>query len=94
MHTTQTAHTQGPWMIMEDADGEVSIQTETLKICTVGFASVFPIAEADARLIASAPDLLEALKACQVRLFMLDGSGPEYQQAGRAIDHAEGRGQP
>ena len=44
------------------------------------------------RLIAAAPELLEALKVCQTRLFMLDGSeNKEYKLAAETIAAAEGR---
>ena len=39
---------------------------------------------------ASAPALLDALKACQVRLFMLDGRNAEYILAEAAIEAASG----
>jgi hypothetical protein len=42
-------------------------------------------------LCAAAPDLLEALKLCQVRVFMNEGSENEaYQAARKAIAQAEG----
>ena len=47
------------------------------------------LAEEDARLITAAPDLLDALKICQVRIFVLDGSeNNEYQSAEAAISKA------
>ena len=46
--------------------------------------------KANARLIAAAPELLEACRMAQVRLFMLDGRNEEYLQAGAAIAKAEG----
>ena len=43
------------------------------------------------RLEKAAPAMLEALKLCQVRLFMLEGSENEaYQQANAAINQAKG----
>lgn len=46
----------------------------------------------DATLIAAAPELLSALKLCQVRIFMLEGSENEvYRAATAAIAAAEGR---
>ena len=48
---------------------------------------------ANARLIAAAPVLLEALKICQVRIFMVDGCSHEYEQARAAIAQAEGGAQ-
>lgn len=47
---------------------------------------------ATGRLVAAAPDLLEALKLCQVRVFMAEGSENEaYQKASAAITKAQGR---
>jgi hypothetical protein len=42
-------------------------------------------------LVNSAPELLEALKLCQVRLFMLDGMNDEYKLARAAIAKATGQ---
>jgi hypothetical protein len=47
--------------------------------------------KANARLIASGPELLEALKTAQVRIFMLEGASDEYEKARAVIAQAEGR---
>ena len=43
-----------------------------------------------ARLISAAHELLEALKFCQVRVFMAEGCSEAYEQARKAIAKAEG----
>lgn len=48
--------------------------------------------EANARLIAAAPEMLELLKLCQVKIFMLDGSeNPEYKAIDNLLNKIEGR---
>lgn len=44
----------------------------------------------DAPLVAAAPELLEALERCQIRLFMLEGNCDEYELARKAIAKAKG----
>jgi hypothetical protein len=59
--TTQATHTPGPWEISKNEAGE-------LDICEAGAGNMLADlakcknAEANARLIAAAPDLLEALR--------------------------------
>lgn len=83
-------HTKGPW---ETSMGY--IRAGSLKIANLSdgtaFEGTWKSAEqcANARLIASSPDLLEALEACQVRVFMHEGSENEaYQKARAAIQKA------
>jgi hypothetical protein len=85
----KTTHTPGPWKIVITNDGHVSIQTEGLIICTVGYASLDPAGEADARLIASAPEMLEALKRARKKLAMWEYF-PEIKAIDRALAKAEG----
>ena len=74
---TETAHTPGPWFVPDQALArETCIQADygiacpgsggamsyTTTVCTLGWNSITPEWEANARLIAAAPDLLEALK--------------------------------
>jgi hypothetical protein len=52
----------------------------------------FDIEAANARLIAAAPDLLQAVKLLQVRVFMSEGSeNGAYRMANAAIQKAEGK---
>ena len=44
----------------------------------------------NALLFAAAPELLEALERCQIRLFMLEGNCDEYELARKAIAKAKG----
>jgi hypothetical protein len=66
--TTQATHTPGPWEISKNEAGE-------LDICEAGAGNMLADlakcknAEANARLIAAAPDLLEALKVTVWSLF-------------------------
>ena len=79
---TTHAHTPGPWrmekpghgffyQVVDEATHDIICQTDN---------------EACARFIAAAPQLVEALKLCQVRVFMTDGSENEaYQKAQAAL---------
>ena len=84
-------HTPGPWktgtgafadqVFVDDQTGEQGNDWGENLICeTAG-------SEANARLIAAAPDLLEALKACLADDFL---AGEVYEQAVNAIARAEG----
>lgn len=55
-------HTKGPWTIGVSHDGFRTVSDGTKTICTVGPVDLFPQIEADARLIAAAPELLSALE--------------------------------
>lgn len=86
-----STHTPGPWMIGTSHDGFRTVSDGTKTICSVGAADVFPAIEADARLIAAAPDLLQALKIA-VRYMPTDNSeGTERYQVEQIIAQAEGR---
>ena len=68
METTQNAaqHTPGPWGVGgKDKSGQRIVENEHIEICTCWHHSVGAIEkemEANARLIAAAPDLLGALR--------------------------------
>ena len=82
-----TQHTPGPWRVGDAGrtifgppNGEPSPET----IAEIRLRK-------NARLIAAAPELFEALKVCQVRIFMLEGSeNSGYQTATDAIAKATG----
>ena len=81
-----STHTPGPWCFRYDADGdhEIFSASERLVALTWGAPDVQRDEdEANARLIASAPDLLEALK-----FYAHDDGG---WKARAAISKAEGR---
>jgi hypothetical protein len=103
MTTTKTAeHTPGPWTVNE---GGIQGPNST-PICW-GYhedfgALIFPILPANARLIAAAPDLLEALKILAARidegmhgfsetLFKHGGDPGLLKLANQAITKATGR---
>lgn len=91
-------HTPGPWRFVEPSllpfriespDGEYVTQ---IKYVPSGRAEGETIA--NARLIAAAPDLLEAVKALQYVLTECDDNyakWPQWEQAEAAIAKAEGR---
>ena len=102
--TAQTAqHTPGPWV--ECGQGTLlhpvtnnPITTEVVE--AIGFGRIFEVYhysnenEANARLIAAAPELLEALIALEsgVRNWISEGVSPEMLASARAaIARAEGR---
>ena len=93
---TKMKHTPGPWILNGKSPSGSAV------ICRgpeVGWniALALPTAipgndtmEANARLIASAPDLLEMLKKAQARLFMSQGNDELYLEMGKLISKAEG----
>ena len=96
-----TQHTPGPWGIAVPEQTDAVQRLVTFEgreygqaIATVhgpGWGATREGMQANARLIAAAPELLEALKVCQVRIFMLEGSeNNEYQTATDAIAKATG----
>jgi len=71
----RTQHTPGPWQVNDNTLGEFSILNSRgdMRVATVAFGQVADTA--NARLIASAPDLLAVLE--QVRDFWAGGDAPE-----------------
>lgn len=100
-----TKHTPGPWFVGEQMPAPSKSIHAFIGIgngaCHVGLASITPLtgfceAEANARLIAAAPELLEA---CKEVVFLIEGiAGLDDQQiqainqARAAIAKAEGEG--
>jgi hypothetical protein len=84
-------HTPGPWCMESFFHGQYDVYSEV----TDDFISGGTISEADARLIAAAPDLLEALE--KVVSFVDAGQGTwtveEQQKARAAIAKAKGEKQ-
>lgn len=87
---TQATHTPGPWhvgikqaeQIVYDAKGNAVANATTYY-----FDSTKELCHANARLIASAPDLLEALKQCHHAMLLTDLSckHPAFEMAQAAI---------
>lgn len=87
------SHTKGPWVIDGAEDGIFA--KDDLKVCSMyrgGILQADGEQEANARLIAAAPDLLEALKALADRVDRFTFDGGKEQDAARAVlAKAEGR---
>lgn len=97
---TKTRHTTGPWKIRENSEasgdpgnwGIAIVGSPRLDIRVFSFG-VEEQAKVDARLIAAAPELLEA---CQVasKFIQASGTGPTYiarvMELQQAIDKAQG----
>ena len=96
----RTKHTPGPWkyaphlcsdgyrvFVPHEADNDQHDAIADLETWQTPEQT-----EANARLIAAAPDLLQAVKLLQVRVFMAEGSeNEEYRMATAAIQKAEGK---
>src|SRR3990167_1303635 len=77
----QMNHTPGPWKWDETEIDDIGLYyRRTLKSSLQGNGAVlfhraqWDIYREDANLIAAAPELLEALKVCQIHIFMHEGS--------------------
>ena len=80
--------TPGPWVVISD-DGVYEVDADAgmsgcQPICRMG--NVFTAKAANARLIAAAPDLYEAL--CALRECIMETRGPDANNAVRAADAA------
>ncbi len=90
-------HTPGPWSIANGSPPQV-IAPGKCDICAMSGAASNESVMADARLIAAAPDLLEALQALVARHFTYHGgfvvdcniSEEEVERARAAIQRATG----
>ena len=91
-------HTAGPWSL--DRDGWIISEKADFAICLIDASreveAYDPEDAANARLIAAAPDLLEALKYAHDHLavthYDIDGQPDEImQRINAALDKAEGR---
>lgn len=60
INTGTSQHTPGPWIVVEDG-GDLAIEVKNKRVARIGADSDGSYI-ADARLIAAAPELLEALK--------------------------------
>lgn len=89
----ETGHTPGPWVVLEGrnaADSPIQIESvERYAICDVRTFSGFDENEANARLIAASPDLLEALLDCEKDV--IGGDIPDLEMIRAAISKATGK---
>lgn len=89
-----TTHTPGPWFVAETDDNEGYPETVIRAMdgvagvsVAVDFPKIFGMRDANARLIAAAPDLLEALRAV---VSVADRKTDEFDLAHAAIAKATG----
>lgn len=89
-------HTEGPWSVDGSGDGILHLHndedgnyTRIAKIENWLFCHNYEVAQANARLISAAPDLLDALKLVCTMYERTTGL-PAPSQAQRAIAKAEG----
>ena len=90
--TKQVKHTAGPWSICpNEPDGDTwhIIAKKGQYICGL---DMYPNSDADAALIAAAPELLEACKEAYAYLQYNHGQGNKaFELCGKAISKSEGR---
>lgn len=98
---TKTQHTLGPWRVSESrriADNKIIINVQSdlpngdkITYADVPYGTKRTMSEAIeiAHLIASAPELLAALKWAQARLFVHEGNSDVYEKASSVIAKAE-----
>lgn len=88
-------HTPGPWVFVLGGTGD--FPTWSVRMGDLGYLQLPGVAgmgtmDANARLIAAAPDMLAALRRCAQRMLADEGvNSPIYRQAKAAIDKAEGK---
>lgn len=90
-------HTPGPW-IARQRGADWVVEPKDGRLFNVGDALYHPENEANARLIAAAPEMLEMLRdallyieACEERDIVPSSRGDGYRQARAAIAKAEGK---
>lgn len=95
---TMSTYTPGPWMVRHRQHGCIYIGSERSLVAITsmgvdGENEDEQVREADARLIAAAPELLEALKLCERALEIRDTEAEMHaaKEARRIIAKAEGR---
>jgi hypothetical protein len=91
MSEQKMSHTHGPWEVFDSHSGIYILDSaEQAAICKIEWCLED---EANARLIAAAPDLLQSLLGligtCEMQ--GVDYDQPDMQAARAAIDKAEGR---
>ena len=88
----KTTHTPGPWHLHghdNARDCREVILSQWGEVCRVPHGNDFAIQQANAKLIAAAPELLAALQACSAQLLSLHSRGIDRSNATNAcIDAA------
>ncbi len=77
-------HTPGPWAPEDAVDNRVAVYARNRCVCLVGDQGD-PVVDADARLIAAAPELLAALEIAEATLNRLAPDGSRATQGTRDI---------
>lgn len=86
-------HTPGPWIAyVNPITGKATVSLDPLAPCRPLQGKPVQLSEADARLIASAPDLLKALEACLESGILSPLTPNTVRQARTAIAKARGNG--
>lgn len=93
--TQEMKHTPGPWEVGDlDQNSQRIVRSEHIEICTCWHHCVGSIEkqmEANARLIAAAPEMYEALKAAEEWLSGWASAEPYLETIRAALLKAEGR---
>ena len=76
-------HTPGPWEVHQDADEEVTVRHEGGHVCDMHWGDNNKV---DARLIAAAPEMLEALE--MVKKWAITDFEGDWQRAADAVFNA------
>lgn len=78
-----SAHTPSPWSFVQSGTGDFpiwNVRIGTRGLITLPATAGMETMDADARLIAAAPELLEALKLMQRRFLDTDGTHSMWEQ--------------
>ena len=89
MNTKKAEHTPGPWRVGENTQYVIAGKDSITRTHSVVRGEA--VAEANARLIAAAPEMLEALKICALALENTWETSDEAKMARAAILKAEGK---
>lgn len=91
----EVSHTPGPWRVTEeDGDRELLAANGESLMCDLQYYPWTPASDADWRLIAAAPELLEALTMIHrvmIQRNMMDDEREVVDQAWAAISKATGK---
>lgn len=83
-------HTAGEWKVCRDTSGRIAVGVDCELIAKMAYLTNTEQAKANARLIAAAPELLEALKEAKATLRAVLPLSSAYEMACAAIAKAEG----